>query len=77
MERRAASTESSKRDQDVKSEEVRRHESIREYKDVDRPLVLITQEQILKDKEINSDNSKKIFSIKAIAEYCIRRTLNI
>ena len=31
------------------SEEVRRHESIREYKDVDRPLVLITQEQQKQD----------------------------
>ena len=59
MERRAASTESSQRDQDVKSEEVRRHESIREYKDVDRPLVLITQEQQNKNKNKNSKRRRR------------------
>ena len=58
-ERGAATRERGQRDQAVKSEKVRRHESIREYKDVDRPLVLITQEQQNKNKNKNSKRRRR------------------
>ena len=51
----------------MKREEVRRHESIREYKDVDRPLVLITQEQQNKKKTKTAKEEKgrkKLLEVK-------------